>query len=92
MIAAGDVVYGVRLDPADPYLERNLARLEIRFLNRYMESVKKSRDREEEGKPPHKTVLRSIEENRQRLEKVRMIQQFLLEAHANGHSAYNGTS
>lgn len=68
------------LDQDDPFLERNLARLENRFLRRYMDSVKKRQKRQEEGKPPHKTVLRSIEENRQRLETIRTIRQALLDS------------
>jgi hypothetical protein len=61
----------VSLDPNNPYLAYNLARLENRFLNRYSESLEKERIRKEQGKPAHKTNIKSIEENKERLDKVR---------------------
>jgi hypothetical protein len=68
----------VKLDRFDPFLERNLARLEIRFRGRLEDSLKKKTVREEQGKPPHKTVLQSIEENRERLEVVKLIREKVL--------------
>jgi len=65
--------YGVRLKKGDPFLERNLARLEMRFEERYECSLKKETERKEMGKPAHKTILRSLEENRSRLEAVRQL-------------------
>lgn len=68
----------MKLDAADPFLERNLARLEIRFRERLEDSLKKKTVREEQGKPPHRTVLQSIEENRARLEVVKLIREKVL--------------
>jgi hypothetical protein len=67
----------VHLDPTNPYLERNLARLEMRFIERYECSLKKEAERQEQGKPPHKTILRSLEENKSRLEVVRKLRELL---------------
>lgn len=69
--------YGVRLDKDDPFTERNLARLEMRFKERYEASLEKEERRKEKGKPPHKTVTQSVEANRLRLEAVRQMRQFL---------------
>lgn len=60
-------------------MKRNLARLEIRFLERFQSSVEKEKVRSEQGKPAHKTILQSIEENRQRLEQVRMIRRVFVD-------------
>jgi|GEM_PF-1777373 len=75
-----EAFYGIILDPADPYLERNLARLEIRFAERYKCSLKKEIERRELGKPAHKTVLRSQEDNKERLEVVRQLRNLLAQS------------
>ena len=77
-MSSKEIYYGVVLDKNDPFLERNLARLEIRFRERYESSLEKEAKRKEQGKPPHKTVLQSVEDNCQRLEDVRLIREFLL--------------
>jgi hypothetical protein len=59
------------------FLERNLARLENRFLSRYRASVDKGKSRQEQGKQPHATTLQSIEENKKRLEAVKLIRRIL---------------
>lgn len=41
LLANKETLYGISLDPADPFLERNLARLEMRFAERYEGSLKK---------------------------------------------------
>ncbi len=79
LISSKAVFYGIRLEKDDPYLERNLARLEIRFRERYQASLEKEEKRKEQGKPPHKTVVQSVDENRQRLETVRLLRAFLSE-------------
>lgn len=66
------------MDKCDPFLERNLARLEMRFEERYRVSVEKQSRRIEDGKPKHLTVLRSMNENKGRLETTRMLRQILL--------------
>jgi hypothetical protein len=58
------------LDTTDPFLRRNLSRLEARFRARYYSSVQKDVKRKKKGKPSHKTTLKSIEDNRKRLEEV----------------------
>lgn len=73
LLNSGAAFYGVKLDTADPYLERNLARLEIQFAERYHASVEKEQKRREQGKSPHKTIMQSMEENRLRLEVVRAL-------------------
>lgn len=77
LINAQAVFYGVRLDRDDPFTERNLARLEMRFKERYEASLEKEERRKEEGKLPHKTVTQSVEDNRLRLEAVRQMRQIL---------------
>ena len=73
LLKSKEPFYGVNLDPDDPYLERNLAWLEMRFTERYEKSLKKETERKDLGKPIHKTVLRSLEENEGRLEAVRAL-------------------
>jgi len=58
----------VKLDATDPFLKKNLARLELRFAERHQASLEKNAKRKEAGRPDHLTILRSIEENRKRLE------------------------
>lgn len=60
-------------------MERNLARLEMRFEERYQASVEKELNRREEGKAPHQTILRSLNENKERLETTRTLRRILLE-------------
>jgi len=47
--------------------------LEARFKARYYSSVQKDAKRKKQGKSAHKGILRSIEENRERLETVKQI-------------------
>lgn len=68
------------MDRDDPFLERNLARLEMRFQERYHVSTEKERSRRQEGRTPHQTTLRSMNENKERLETTRMLRRILLEA------------
>jgi hypothetical protein len=82
LINSKEAFYGVTLDPEDPYLERNLARLEMRFEERYECSLKKETERKEQGKPAHKTILRSMEENRSRLEAVRQLRELFAQINA----------
>jgi len=65
-----EVFYGVKLDTSDPYLKRNLSRLEIRFRKRLEASRQKDSKRQASGKDSHPTTLKSIKENKDRLEKV----------------------
>lgn len=60
-------------------MERNLARLEMRFEERYQASAEKELNRREEGKAPHQTILRSMNENKERLEATRTLRRILLE-------------
>ncbi len=60
-------------------MERNLARLEMRFEERYLASAEKELKRREEGKPPHRTILRSMNENKERLETTQTLRRILLE-------------
>jgi hypothetical protein len=76
LVKSKAIFYGVRLDKDDPFTERNLARLEMRFKERYESSLEKEKKRKGEGKPPHKTVLKSIEDNWVKLEAVRRMRQF----------------
>ena len=75
--------YGVSLDKDDPFLGHNLDRLEKRFRERYSASLKKNRKREEAGKPPHQTVLKSVQENKKRLLMVRLLRHQLLDESLN---------
>lgn len=59
-------------------MERNLARLEMRFEERYQVSAEKELNRREDGKPPHQTILRSMNENKERLETTRTLRRILL--------------
>jgi len=68
------------LDIDDPYLQRNLSRLEARFRSRYYSSVQKDLNRKKNGKPSHKTTLKSIEGNRRRWEEVRHIRTVLFQS------------
>ena len=67
------------LDRDDPFLERNLARLEMRFQERFHASAAKELNRRDEGKAPHQTTLRSMNENKERLETTRILRRILLE-------------
>jgi len=73
------IFYGVKLDGETPFVERNLARLEKRFEERYRASVEKATMRAGEGKSPHQTTLRSLAENKERLEATKRIRQVLIE-------------
>jgi hypothetical protein len=66
------------LNKDDPFTERNLARLEMRFKERYESSLEKEERRKGEGRPPHKTVTQSVEDNKVRLEAVRQMRQFFV--------------
>ena len=78
--------YGLKLDTNDPFLKRNLARLEMRFQERYQSSMEKENERKEKGRPAHKTILRSINENKERLEMTKQIRRIL----ENGNVSLNG--
>lgn len=60
-------------------MERNLARLQMRFEERYQASAEKEINRREEGRPPHQTILRSMNENKERLETTRTLRRILIE-------------
>lgn len=45
----------------------------MRFVERYEGSLKKESERREKGKLVHKMILRSLEENKERLEAVRKL-------------------
>ena len=66
------------LDRDNPYLERNLERLEKRFQQRFLGSIEKKKERESEGKKIHQTVLKSIEENGKRVLMVRLLKTVIL--------------
>lgn len=66
------------LDKNDPFLSRNLDRLEKRFRERYFVSLEKNRKREKKGKSPHQAVLKSIEHNRHRFIMVRLLRNLLI--------------
>ncbi|MBK8193484.1 MAG: hypothetical protein IPK76_09820 [Lewinellaceae bacterium] len=51
----------------------------MRFEERYQASAEKELNRREEGKPPHQTILRSMNENKDRLETTRTLRRILLE-------------
>jgi hypothetical protein len=51
----------------------------MRFEERCQTSVEKELRRREEGKPPHQTILRSMNENKDRLETTRTLRRILLE-------------
>lgn len=61
----------------DPYLIRNLSRLEARFKARYDASVQRDEERKGKGKQSHKTTLRSIQQNKERWEKIQEIRAVL---------------
>lgn len=82
MILSKSNFYGVPLDTSDPFLERNLARLEKRFGQRHQLSVTRETLRQQSGKSPHKTTRLSIEENKNRLEAVKQLRRALYEATA----------
>lgn len=69
----------MELDKENPFLKRNLERLEKRFQQRFLASVEKKVERKKEGKPVHQTVLKSIEENEKRILMVRLLKTALLE-------------
>jgi hypothetical protein len=66
------------LDPKDPLLPRNLSRLEKRFKERYYSSVQKDIKRRQKGKPSHATTLKSIRDNKLRLDQVRELRRSLI--------------
>lgn len=66
------------MNVSDPLLSHNLNRLEKRFKERFFSSVQKDIKRRDKGKPSHATTLRSIQENKERFEKVRMLRHILL--------------
>lgn len=67
------------LDRQDPFLGHNLDRLEKRFKERYYTSLEKKQVREEDGKKPHQTILKSIEDNERRFLMVRVFRCLLLD-------------
>ena len=69
----------MKLDKQDPFLGHNLDRLEKRFKERYYTSLEKKHDREQGGKKPHQTILKSIEDNQKRFLMVRVFRHLLLE-------------
>ncbi len=71
--------YGVVLDNQDPFLGHNLDRLEKRFRERYYASVEKQCKREKEGKKPHQTTFKSIENNERRFLMAKIFRHLLLE-------------
>jgi hypothetical protein len=72
------IFYGVELDKDDSYLRHNLSRLEKRFKERYLNSLEKNRKREEQGKAPHQTTLKSASDNKRRFQMVRLLRHLLL--------------
>ncbi|GAB5552909.1 MAG: hypothetical protein Sapg2KO_25000 [Saprospiraceae bacterium] len=66
------------MDKADPYLKHNLDRLEKRFSERYNASIEKKQKREQEEKPPHQTILKSIEDNNKRIKMLDILREILL--------------
>jgi DNA-binding IclR family transcriptional regulator len=52
--------------------------LEKRFRERFYSSVQKDIKRRSKGKPSHTTTLKSIKENKERLEQVRKLRYALL--------------
>ena len=67
------------LDKDNPFLKRNLDRLEKRFKGRYRASLEKNLERRDNGKAIHKTVLKSMEDNKKRFLMIRIIRHLLLE-------------
>jgi hypothetical protein len=72
------IFYGVKLDKTDPYLKHNFDRLEKRFSERYNASIGKKQQREKNGKPPHQTILKSIEDNHKRIKMLNLLRRILL--------------
>ena len=72
------IFYGVILDKNDPFLGYNLDRLEKRFRERYLISLEKKRVREQDGKLPHQTILKSIENNLNKFIMVKVIRTLIL--------------
>ena len=70
--------YGVNLDRNDPFLRHNLNRLEKRFRERYYSSMQKKLKREKAGKAIHKTMAKSILDNRKRIVMTRTIKKLIL--------------
>ena len=69
----------MKLDANDPFLRRNLNRLEARFRERYYSSVQKDLKRRRKGKDSHQTTIKSIQENRKRLAEVKAIRYALFD-------------
>lgn len=68
-----DTFYGIRIDRSNPMLTHNLLRLKNRFQERYDDSIKKAEVRKKQGKAPHQTIEKSIQENQERLRRVDFI-------------------
>lgn len=69
----GDTFYGIKIDHSNPMLTHNLLRLKNRFQERYDDSIKKADARKKQGKAPHQTIEKSIQENQERLRRVDFI-------------------
>ena len=73
-----DTFYGVKIDRSNPMLSHNLLRLKNRFQERYDDSIKKAEARKKQGKAPHQTIEKSIQDNQERLRRVDFIINTLL--------------
>lgn len=75
---SSDTFYGVKIDRSNPMLSHNLLRLKNRFQERYDDSIKKADARKKQGKAPHQTTEKSIQDNQERLKRVDFILNTLL--------------
>lgn len=75
---SSDSFYGVKIDRSNPMLSHNLLRLKNRFQERYDDSIKKAEARKKQGKAPHQTIEKSIQDNQERLRRVDFIINTLL--------------
>lgn len=75
---SNDTFYGVKIDRSNPMLSHNLLRLKNRFQERYDDSIKKAEARKKQGKAPHQTTEKSIQDNQERLKRVDFILNTLL--------------
>ncbi len=75
---SNDTFYGVKIDRSNPMLSHNLLRLKNRFQERYDDSIKKADARKKQGKAPHQTTEKSIQDNQERLKRVDFILNTLL--------------
>ncbi|MEL6659155.1 MAG: hypothetical protein AAFN93_10010 [Bacteroidota bacterium] len=64
----------MKLNPDDPYLAKNIARLKKRFNLRLHDSIAKNEKRLGAGKLPHKSITESIQQNGKRLLMVSVIE------------------